>query len=253
MMRKLQVMGLPLHVADLALAQAQVLRWLRDGDRQYICHVNVHTLVESWRDARLHDALAHAGMAATDGMPLVWLLRRHGAAQAGRVYGPDLMIALLACTDHVHGRPLRHFLFGGSPALLAQLSQAIQQKFPHAEIAGMLAPPFRAFTAAEDAVHAAAIDASGADIVWVGLGAPRQEIWMRSQRENLRAPLLVGVGAAFDFIAGNKPWAPLWMQRNGLEWAFRLASEPRRLAGRYGRTMPRFVLRLLQDELRRRR
>ncbi|MBP7064866.1 WecB/TagA/CpsF family glycosyltransferase [Ferrovibrio sp.] len=252
MMPKIEVMGLPLHAGDLALAQAQVLRWLRAGERQYICHVNVHTLVESWRDARLHDALAHAGMAATDGMPLVWLLRRRGAGQAGRVYGPDLMTALLASGEHVQGRPLRHFLFGGSPALLAQLRRAIQQKFPGADIVGCLAPPFRPFTAAEDAAHAAAIDASGADIVWVGLGAPRQEIWMRAQRETLQVPLLVGVGAAFDFIAGNKPWAPPWMQRHGLEWAFRLASEPRRLAGRYGRTIPLFLLRLLRDEWRRR-
>ncbi|WP_428249610.1 WecB/TagA/CpsF family glycosyltransferase [Ferrovibrio sp.] len=242
------ILGLRIHAVDLAAALAWAEQSIRQARPAYVCHVNVHTLVESWRDAALHAALSSATLAAPDGMPLVWQARRQGQPGTGRVYGPDFMTALLASTAQWTDRPCRHFFYGSTPAVMQGLLAAIRERHPATVIAGALTPPFRPLTAEEMAQHRAAIDASEADVVWIGLGAPRQEIWMHANRPLLRAPLLVGVGAAFDFIAGNKRQAPLWMQRAGLEWCFRMATEPARLGPRYASTIPPFLWRLLRAE-----
>ena len=243
------ILGLRLHAIDLAAAVAWAEQTIRRRAPAYVCHVNVHSLVESWRDPLLHAALSGAGLAAPDGMPLVWQGRRQGHAGIGRIYGPDFMTAMLERTGAWQDRACRHFFYGSTPVVMAALLENLRRRFPGLVVAGALTPPFRPLSVAEQAEHHAMINASAADIVWVGLGAPRQEIWMHQHRAALQPPLLVGVGAAFDFFAGTKRQAPRWMQRAGLEWSFRLVTEPVRLAPRYAGTIPPFLWRLLCSEL----
>lgn len=242
-----EILGTVLH--PVTLAQAVV--WARQvlaGElpRAYVCHINVHSLMAARTNLPLAGALAGASLAAADGMPLVWLSRRRGY-RAGRVYGPDFMQALLS------GEPCRHFLYGSTPEVLDRLARTIAQAYPHAELCGMLAPPFGELDDTEIRDHCRTINGARPDVVWVGLGAPKQEIWMARSRMLLEAPLVAGVGAAFDFLAGTKPQAPKWLRQAGLEWAFRLATEPRRLAGRYLATIPQFLLLLAAERFRFRR
>ncbi|MTJ81779.1 MAG: WecB/TagA/CpsF family glycosyltransferase [Telmatospirillum sp.] len=242
------ILGVPLHMTTLDGAVREAGRWICEGRRAYICHVNVHSLTASRDDPRLRAALAGADLAATDGMPLVWIGRSRGF-DCGRVYGPDLMEALCRATAGWRGRPCRHFLYGATAPVLEALRHRLAVLAPGVSIAGTLAPPMRPLTPEEEAQHRQQIDASGAHVVWVGLGAPRQELWMARNRPLLKAELLVGVGAAFDFLAGTKPQAPVWMRRAGLEWAFRLATEPRRLAWRYLSGNSRFLALLMASAI----
>ena len=163
-------------------------------------------------------------------MPLVWLSRLSGGSPVGRVYGPDLMLAV--CERSV-GRGYRHFLYGGGPSVAEKLASQLQNRFPGLGIVGAYSPPFRPLTQREDQEIVERINAAQPDFVWVGLGAPKQEHWMADHLVKLNATVLIGVGAAFDFHSGVKVQAPYWMQRSGLEWFFRLLSEPRRLWRRY--------------------
>lgn len=244
-----EILGLRIDTINLGAATDWAERTIRQGRPSYVCHVNVHTLAESWHDAALHAALSGATLAAPDGMPLVWLARRQGQPQTGRVYGPDFMAAMFTRTAVWADRPCRHFFYGSTAEVMDRLLAALRDRYPGMVIAGTLTPPFRPLTPEESEQHCAIINASAADIVWVGLGAPRQEIWMHHHRPRLKPPLLAGVGAAFDFIAGNKAQAPVWMQRAGLEWCFRLATEPLRLGPRYAGTIPPFLWRLLRSEI----
>jgi N-acetylglucosaminyldiphosphoundecaprenol N-acetyl-beta-D-mannosaminyltransferase len=178
-------------------------------------------------------------LAVPDGQPLVWAMRALGHPQASRVYGPDLMLAVF---DAARRRHRRHFLYGSTPETLAKLEANLGARFPGTEIVGSYSPPFRPLEPAEEAEIARRINASGADIVWVGLSTPRQERWMAAMRPRLDAPVLIGVGAAFDFHAGLKRQAPRAIQRSGLEWAFRLATEPTRLWRRYASIVPAFLV-----------
>ncbi|MHB9005150.1 MAG: WecB/TagA/CpsF family glycosyltransferase, partial [Coriobacteriia bacterium] len=191
------------------------------------------------RDPALRQILNRAVLVTPDGMPLVWLLRLHGHKNAARVYGPDLLLA--ACEFGLaHG--WRHYFYGGAPDVPELLAQKLSARFPGLLIAGLESPPFHALTPAEDAAALQRINAARPDIVWVGLGAPKQEYWMAQHLGSVQAPLMIGVGAAFDFHAGLKKQAPLWMQRSGLEWLFRLFQEPRRLWRRYLLNNPLFIL-----------
>lgn len=195
--------------------------------------------MEAYRDPDLRSIYNHADLVTPDGMPLVWLCHSAGYDHVTRVYGPDLLLA--ACQ---HGLSLgwRHYFYGGSQTTLERLTANLLARFPNLQIAGMDSPPFRALTPAEDDAAIQRINISGADIVWVGLGAPKQDRWMAGHANRLSASVLLGVGAAFDFHAGIKPQAPLWMQKRGLEWLFRLSTEPRRLWRRYAVTVPTFIL-----------
>lgn len=190
-------------------------------------------------------ALQHATMVTTDGMPLVWLQKRAGFKQAERVYGPDLFLEMCARTEQQH---YKHFFLGGDPGVAEQLKAKLLAQFPGMIIAGHEAPEVGSDHSKMmvDAALAERLNASGADIVWVGLGGPKQDVWMEIYRPVLNATLLVGVGAAFDFIAGTKKQAPHWMQQNGLEWVFRLVSEPRRLWKRYLVYNTLFIYAILQ-------
>ena len=242
----MNVLGVGVSAVDLPTAVSTIYYWIATGGRHYVCVSGVHGVMASQRDDTLRQIHNAAGMVTPDGMPLVWLGRRAGHHQMERVYGPDL---LLACCAARGATGARHFFFGSIPAVTERLVDRLKAMFPALTVAGTYSPPFRPVTAAEDEDIVRAINESKPDIVWVGLGTPKQERWMSEHLGRISAPVMIGVGAAFDFLSGTKRQAPLWMQRSGLEWAFRLASEPGRLGPRYLVNNPAFVWRVLQQKL----
>jgi N-acetylglucosaminyldiphosphoundecaprenol N-acetyl-beta-D-mannosaminyltransferase len=231
---------------DVQLALAEIASWIARREPNYVCVTGVHGVMESQKDGELRLIHNRAGLVTPDGMPLVWLSRWAGHRGVTRVYGPDLMLA--ACARGLDLR-WRHFLYGSSPTTLDLLAERLRKRFGGIEIVGALSPPFRQLTESEDQETTACIRAAGADIVWVGLSTPKQERWMSAHVGRVGATVLVGVGAAFDFHAGVKPQAPRWMQRTGLEWLFRMVTEPRRLSRRYLSNNPRFLLLVAAQKL----
>lgn len=214
----------------------------------YAVLCNVHVLMTSQERVDLHEAVDDAWQVFPDGAPVAWMQRRLGVTVAERVGGPDLMLGVL---DRGRNRQLRHVFLGSTDATLQRLTERIQEQLRGVEIVGTLAPPFSDESSWSDEAIAQ-IRAWQPDIIWLALGAPKQEIWMRKYAGAVAPALVIGVGAAFDFHADTKKRAPQWMQRTGLEWLFRLASEPRRLAGRYASTNSRFIIRALAEVVRRR-
>jgi N-acetylglucosaminyldiphosphoundecaprenol N-acetyl-beta-D-mannosaminyltransferase len=246
-LRRFDVLGVGISAVSLAGAGSEIERWLDERERHYVCVTNVHTVMECQRDPELMRVHNDSGMTTPDGMPIVWCGKWAGASGITRVYGPDLMLEMCG---RLAGSAHSMFLYGTTPRTLELLEARLRSDFPGLQIAGRYAPPFRDLSPAEDADVVALINASGADLVWVGLGAPRQERWMADHIDRLTASVLIGVGAAFDFHAGTVRQAPLWMQRHGLEWLFRLFREPRRLWRRYLRTNPAFVFAILRHHPR---
>jgi N-acetylglucosaminyldiphosphoundecaprenol N-acetyl-beta-D-mannosaminyltransferase len=220
--------------------------WIGKRQPNYVCVTGVHGVMESQRDENLRHIHNSAGLVTPDGMPLVWLSRLRGRSDVARVYGPDLMLAL--CERSI-SKGYRHFLYGGTEDALEQLVGNLERRFPGLQIVGKYSPPFRPLTDEEDDQIVQMINEASPDIVWVGLSTPKQERWMAAHMRRLTTPVLLGVGAAFDFHAGLKKQAPRWMQRSGLEWLFRLATEPRRLGPRYLVNNPLFVLLVLRQML----
>lgn len=205
---------------------------------RYICVTSVHGIMLAHDDPEFARALNAADIATPDGMPVVWALRSFGSPNQQRVYGPTLMLEICkqaAASGH------RVFLYGGREDTLALLIDKLHARFPHLKVVGSYAPPFRPLTASEEREVQQKIRDSDADIVFVGISTPKQEQWMYEHRRSWGGVTLIGVGAAFDFHAGQTPQAPAWMQRNGLEWMFRLFSEPARLWRRYLLITPRFL------------
>jgi N-acetylglucosaminyldiphosphoundecaprenol N-acetyl-beta-D-mannosaminyltransferase len=231
---------LGVHVSALTPENATTVlqAWIRDKQLGYVCITGVHGIMESFRDLELRHIHNQAGLVTPDGMPLVWMLRRLGYPYVKRVYGPDLMRDMTALSAE-HG--YRNFYYGGSSGTPERLRDVLTRGHPKLRVVGTFSPPFRPLTCTEDEAIVQLINGAKPDIVWVGLSTPKQERWMAAHRSRLHAPVLVGVGAAFDFLSGQKPQAPKWMQRNGLEWLFRMASEPRRLGLRYLRNNPAFI------------
>lgn len=237
---RVEVLGAPLAVSDYV----GVLDWMRSmissGQRGWLSAAAVNLVMSAVDDPQVSEAVGAASMLVPDGQPLVWALHALGHRAATRVYGPELMARFCAIAAG-DGTPI--YLYGGrDEARLSLLRTRLGERFPGLRIAGSFAPPFRPLSETEQAQVAREIDDSGAQVVWVGTGQPKQELWMAQMRPLLSAPLLVGVGAAFDFHAGLLAQAPPWMQRNGLEWLFRLSREPRRLWRRYASQNPRFLL-----------
>jgi N-acetylglucosaminyldiphosphoundecaprenol N-acetyl-beta-D-mannosaminyltransferase len=232
-----------------------VLDWMEamiGADRRgYLTAAAVNLVMKAQEEPTTMEATLGATLAVPDGQPLVWALKALGHARATRIYGPDLMAHFCARAAR-KGIPM--YLYGGRDASARELlTRCLHERFPGIQIAGGNSPPFRPLTPEEDRRALEDIEASGAQVVWVGTGQPLQEQWMHRVRPNLSAPLLVGVGAAFDFHAGLVPQAPSWMQRNGLEWTYRLFREPRRLWRRYARYNPRFVVGFARQYARYRR
>jgi len=240
---RVDVLGVGVSAVDMAQAVAEIRRWVEEGERRYVCVTGVHGVMESQRDPELRRIHNASGLTTPDGMPMVWAGRRAGAGHMARVYGPDLMLELCALSVE---RGWSSFFYGGAPGVPERLAERLAARFPGLRVAGCLSPPFRPLTPQEDEEVVRRIDASGADLVWVGLSTPKQERWMAAHVGRLRAPVLLGVGAAFDIHAGLLPQAPRWMQRSGLEWLYRLAREPRRLWRRYLGNNPRFLLAIVR-------
>jgi N-acetylglucosaminyldiphosphoundecaprenol N-acetyl-beta-D-mannosaminyltransferase len=233
------VLGVQLAVSDYDHIVAWMEAAIAAGGRGYMTAAAVNLVMSAREQPETAAAVRDATLAMPDGQPLVWALKALGHSGATRIYGPDLMAAFCARAAE---RGIPAYLYGGrTPEALAMLHARLRERFPGLHIAGSYSPPFRPLTEREQAEVAERIDASGAAVVWVGIGQPKQERWMHEMRPRLAAPLLVGVGAAFDFHAGLVSQAPRWMQRAGLEWAYRLSREPRRLWRRYARYNPRFV------------
>jgi N-acetylglucosaminyldiphosphoundecaprenol N-acetyl-beta-D-mannosaminyltransferase len=210
------------------------------GRGGYVCQANAHVLVMSCHDDNLRKALHDAWTVHPDGAPVAWLARKLGATTAERIAGADLMTRVLELREAAH---LRHYLFGSTPEVIERLRSRLAFAHKHIRFVGAVSPPFGSVGDAEALEAVETIRSTAPDIVWCGLGAPKQDLWMQRHAAALAPALVIGVGAAFDFHAGTKVRAPVWMQRNGLEWAHRLWSEPRRLAGRYIRTNSEFILR----------
>lgn len=237
-LERVNILGVGVSAINMATALETIEGWIARREAHYVCVTSVHGVMESQRDERLRQIHNSAGLVTPDGMPLVWLSRLRGFHHVDRVYGPDLMLAL--CRRSV-SKGYRHFLYGGAAGVPEQLATALQQRFPGLQVVGTCSPPFRPLTAEQDEQIVSAINAAVPDIVWIGLSTPKQEQWMAAHVGRVTAPLLIGVGAAFDFLSGRKRQAPRWIQRSGLEWLFRLAAEPRRLGRRYLTSVPAFI------------
>ncbi len=220
-----------------------------DGERPcpYVVQANVYSLVTARGDVRYRDALSHATLSLPDGMPLVWILRWRGFRNVERVYGPDLMLMLC---ERAAKEGWKCFLYGGKPGVPEQLKANLVARYPGLNVVGTYSPPFRELSAEEDAQVCTMINATRPDILWVGLGSPKQDVWMYDHREKLDVAVMHGVGAAFDFLTGRVRQAPRWMMNAGLEWLFRLFQEPRRLWKRYTIVNLKFVWYLLVDVIR---
>lgn len=238
--------GYPRFPAGVVTISAMTLRgacdrvahWIDAGEKHYVNICTADTVVQCHDQPELAKIVINAGMATTDGMPLVWLARRFGFKCATRVYGPDLMLELCALSEE---RGYAHFFYGATGEVLGQLKENLLSKFPALRIAGMHAPPFRPLREEEKDSVARMINQANPDIVWCGLGTPKQDYWVAEFRPRLDASALLAVGAAFNFHAGHVRQAPRWMMRCGLEWLFRLCCEPRRLWRRYIVNNPRFI------------
>jgi N-acetylglucosaminyldiphosphoundecaprenol N-acetyl-beta-D-mannosaminyltransferase len=233
------VLGVPLALTDYDQTVDWIEATVAAQRRAYLCVANVHTVMSCREDAEVRAAVLGSDLTVPDGQPLVWALNALGHRLSDRVYGPDLMAHWC---ERAAVTGTRTFLYGGrDQRALITLADKLRERFPGLSIVGGYTPPFRPLTAEEEDFVVGEINRSGADVVWVGIGVPKQEKWMAAIRGRLDAPVLVGVGAAFDFHAGLVPQAPKWLQSIGMEWAYRLAQEPGRLWRRYLRYNPRFV------------
>lgn len=240
------VLGVPISDVTLPGAAAILEEWSGDQVGRFVCVRDVASLMAIAENPEISELHSEAAMIVPDGMPLVFLGRRRGLC-VERVCGPDLFEEMIRRSPR---NGLRHFFFGGKDGVAERLAETMRARFPGALIVGSATPPFRQMTAEETADIHRRIKDSGADIVWVGLSSPKQDVWMWRNYRSL-SQTLIGVGAAFDFHSGEVKRAPSWMQKSGLEWAHRLASEPRRLWRRYLVTAPRFVARVLKEDSKR--
>jgi N-acetylglucosaminyldiphosphoundecaprenol N-acetyl-beta-D-mannosaminyltransferase len=243
---KSNILGVGISATTMDETLAQISHWIKQREQHYVSVCNVHTVMECQQDSKMRAAVNGAGIATPDGMPLVWLGRAKSHRTVQRVYGPDLMLGLC---DLSAQKGYTHYFYGGAEGIPELLSQRLTERSPSLRVVGAYSPPFRPLTAEEDAEIVRQINAVRPDVIWVGLGTPKQDLWMAAHRDQLEAPVLIAVGAAFDFHAGRKKQAPCWMQRNGLEWLFRLLSEPRRLWKRYLVYNPLFVTLVLLQAL----
>jgi N-acetylglucosaminyldiphosphoundecaprenol N-acetyl-beta-D-mannosaminyltransferase len=228
---EINLLGVRINLVNRAEAIQNLVEFVRTGNQfHYVCVANVDSVMSCRRNERMMSALNSSFLTVPDGMPLVWAGRYLGYPIRERVAGPDLMLDLIRISEQ---EGFTHYFYGSSEEVLTVLEKKLRERFPGIKIVGALAPPFRAITSEEDREIVETINAAGPDILWVGLGAPKQELWMADHHGRLKVPVMIGVGAAFDFHAGSKKRAPLWMQKSGLEWAWRLSQEPGRLWRRY--------------------
>lgn len=229
------ILGTDIAVTNMSETIEYLEEHLDELRGEYICVSNVHTTVMAYEDKDYWQVQHDAAICIPDGKPLSVYSRKHGFSEAERVTGPDLMGELFA-----RDNGMRHYFYGGKPETIETLSKVLREKYPHMQIAGMVSPPFRTLTDEEDAEEIQKMNNSGADIIWVGLGAPKQEKWMYEHRGKVNA-VMIGVGAGFDYHAGTIKRAPLWMQKASLEWLYRLLQDPKRLLSRYFKTNLKYL------------
>ena len=245
------ILDVPVAVTDYAAALDVMDRLVETRERGYVCAAPVHALMVAKEDPEMLAALRGATLVVPDGMPLVWAANSLGEQLEDRVYGPELM---LRYSDRCAERGHRVWLYGGrDQGSLVQLALSMRRRHPGIKIVGGYSPPFRPLTGEEEDALVDQINDGKPDVLWVGIGVPKQEKWMARMRDRLEVPVMCGVGAAFDFHAGRVPQAPGWMQEHGLEWIYRIAQEPRRLLPRYLYTNPRFVFAFARQYLAERR
>jgi exopolysaccharide biosynthesis WecB/TagA/CpsF family protein len=240
---RVDVLGIHVSVTNLDHTVGAFAGWIERGERQLVCVTDMNALLHARADARLTEVYNTSGLTVPDGMPLVWAGQRAGFEEMDRVAGPDLLERVLA---EAADRGWTQYFYGGAEGVAEELRERFQERHPALKVVGVECPPYRELTDAEDAETVARMNEARPDIVWIGLGAPKQERWMADHRDRLNATILIGVGAAFDFHTGRLDRAPYWMQRSGLEWSYRLYKEPRRLWKRYVLGIPRFLLGVLR-------
>jgi N-acetylglucosaminyldiphosphoundecaprenol N-acetyl-beta-D-mannosaminyltransferase len=244
---RFRVLGVPVDGVQIPGVISQIEEWIAVRAKcHFVAVTGMHGVTEAQHDMEFKKILNSADMVVPDGMPLIWVANFQGYRLKRRVYGPELMLRFLQGTA---AKSYRHFLYGGEADVPDRLAENLRRRFPGVVIAGSYSPPFRSLTAKEDEEIVAMINASAADVLWVGLSTPKQERWMFEHRNRLNVPVLVGVGAAFDIHAGKKMQAPLWMQEHGLEWGFRLIQEPKRLWRRYLIYGSRFLFWIALEQL----
>ncbi|RPJ29523.1 MAG: glycosyltransferase [Chloroflexi bacterium] len=244
-MLQIMVLKTGIHVISYLSAMDVIEKWARLGESRYICAANVHTIMDAYDSPEFMRVISQADLVVPDGMPLVWIMRAKGQRRQTRVYGPTLMLHVLEAAAREN---LSVGFYGSKPEVLNALIKRMQARYEGLRVVFSCSPPFREMSRTEDLTIIEQINQSGARILFVGLGCPKQEIWMADHRSKVKA-VMIGVGAAFDFHAGIKPQAPMWMQKIGLEWLFRLFTEPRRLWKRYLYHNPRFVFLAVADLL----
>jgi N-acetylglucosaminyldiphosphoundecaprenol N-acetyl-beta-D-mannosaminyltransferase len=245
------ILGVPVALTDYPSAINVMDALVDTRERGYVCAAPVHALMVAQDDPEMLAALRGSTLVVPDGMPLVWAANLLGERLEDRVYGPELM---LRYSDRCAERGHRVWLYGGrDQGSLVQLALSMRRRHPGIKIVGGYSPPFRALTSDEEDALVEQINAAKPDVLWVGIGVPKQEKWMAHMRDRLDVPVMCGVGAAFDFHAGRVPQAPRWMQERGLEWIYRIVQEPRRLLPRYLYFNPRFVAAFARQYLAERR
>lgn len=244
-----EILGVTIAASSYEEVAERGLAWAKRGESRAVFFANVHVVMEAFDDSSFRAIVNEADMVNPDGMPLVWSLRAMGERSATRVYGPDATEFLLRVAQD---SDIPVAFYGGSEGTLKTLVAEVRRRHPKLKIVFTMSPPFRSLSRAEDKEITRRISDSGARFLFVGLGCPKQEHWVMDHRGRIPA-VMFAVGCAFDFLAGTKAQAPRWMMRNGLEWVFRFASEPRRLAGRYLKHNPRFVILLLYQLMKRRK
>lgn len=235
---KIDVLGVGVDALNMAATLHRLHLILTKRRAAYVCAVNVHGVMEAQRNASLLQIYDRADIVVPDGMPLVWIGRLQGHSLVQRVAGPDLMLAVFESPEFRH---VRHFLYGGHPGVAELLKERLERRFPWAQIVGTWTPPFRDLTADEENRLRCVVNEASPDMLWVGIGCPRQELFMASHLAGLNVPLTLGVGAAFDFHTGRIHDCPNWVKVAGLQWMHRLVQDPRRLWKRYLRTNPAFL------------
>jgi N-acetylglucosaminyldiphosphoundecaprenol N-acetyl-beta-D-mannosaminyltransferase len=249
-LRYADVLGVKVSAVDLGMAVDLADQWITAQKRGYICVTGVHGVMEAQKDPEFLTILNHAFVNLPDGMPMSWVGHLQGLSQMDRVFGPDFMAAMCQLSAE---RGYRHFLYGGEPGVAEFLKETLQRRFPDLRVVGTYTPPFRSLSAAEEEDVLTQVQASKPHILWVGLSTPKQERFMAQYINRLEVPLLVGVGAAFDYHTGRVRDCPGWVKRAGLQWLHRLLQDPRRLWKRYLRNNPAFVWNIALQTLKLRR
>lgn len=239
----IDILGVHVSAINISAACAQIERWIKEEKKSYVCVAPVSTVVACQDDSKYLNVVNNADMVTPDGMPLVWLGKWMGSRTMARTYGPDLMLTVCQLSEK---KGYKHYFYGATDETCRLLEDGLKRRFPKLNIAGRFSPPQRAAFTLESREVIEEINSRDPDILWVGLGSPKQDYWMFAHRGLLNAPVMIGVGAAFDFLSGVKKQAPRWMRQNGFEWLFRLGCEPGRLWKRYLIGNSRFIYLLVK-------